>query len=303
MKVIAVILLCLPLFMPVSSAYGQSEDAAMVVDMSGAATYENGAHKDNPVALMDFLAKGDVIKLENGATLVLNYFASGQREEISGPGQITVGVDQSRKDQKVEVKSNKVEFVPPPAQVQIADAQHSGVVALRSPPSPVPSLLETNLNPNKTALRGLPITLTWQPQPGVSRYEVVVADILEDVVLKTETDTSNYLLDKPTLRPGEEYVWKAQDADAPELSLEGQAHFYLLSKEQLSELNHTENYIRKTYKEGSTESLIALAALYMKYELNEEARNVLDQLLKNHPGNRNVNWYLKNLDRNYHLGS
>ena len=299
MKIITVIFMCLSLFMAASPALSQAEDAAMVVDMGGSINYENGPNKGNQVALMDFLALGDVIHLKKGATLILNYFASGQREEINGPGQITVGLNRSKRKEDVTVKSEKVEFVPPKALVQSADSQHMGVIALRSP-SPMGRSLTASLSPNQTALRGLPLALSWDPQPGVSRYEVVVADILEDVVYKTETDGTQCLVEKTELKPGEEYIWKAQDADAPDLGLAGQARFYLLNPEQLAELSHTENYIKKTYKEGTAEYLIALAMLYKKYELNSEARTVLEALLRGNPGNRNIRQQVQSLAGNYH---
>jgi hypothetical protein len=302
MRIIAIIFVCLCLFLPAGPAFGQIGDAAMVVDLSGTSVYESGSEKGNQVELMDFLAKGDVIRLEEGARLVLNYFASGLREEIDGPGQITIDLEQSRNDQKVAIKSSKVEFVPSQAQVQVGDAQHTGVVALRSPPPMVPPLT-ASLNPNHTALRGLPIALQWEPQPGVSRYAVVVADVLEDVVFKTETDSTQVVVEKTDIKSGEEYVWKAQDAGAPELGLEGQARFYLLSPEKLSELSHTEAYIKKTYKEGSSEALIALAMLYKKYELNAEAKTVLAELLEANPRNRNINRHMESLGNNYHPGS
>ena len=91
MRIIAIIFVCLCLYLPAGPAFGQTGDAAMVVDLSGTSVYESGSEKGNQVALMDFLAKGDVIRLEEGARLVLNYFASGLREEIDRSEERRVG--------------------------------------------------------------------------------------------------------------------------------------------------------------------------------------------------------------------
>ncbi len=69
-----------------------AQDVAMVVDLKkGRAYYETGDRQSREVILMDFLKTGDKIRLEPDTVLVLNYFDPGVREEISGPGNITVG--------------------------------------------------------------------------------------------------------------------------------------------------------------------------------------------------------------------
>jgi hypothetical protein len=109
-----------------------AEDVAMVMDiLHGKAFYQSGTKKGKEVVLVDFLTEGDKIKLEAKMTLILNYFASGTQEELTGPGTIIVGKTSSKTEGKVVVKQEKPEYIPPKLQINKAELQQFGASQVR----------------------------------------------------------------------------------------------------------------------------------------------------------------------------
>ncbi|MEW5722248.1 MAG: hypothetical protein AB1896_04020 [Thermodesulfobacteriota bacterium] len=276
-----------------------AQDAAMVVEMKGdPAVYESAAKKGQEVMLMDFLAEGDVIKLGPNTSLVLNYFASGAREEITGPGVITVGQQSSEKQGEAEIKTAKVDYIPEPTAGQGQEgALHVGTVALRGTSPASPELLP--LGPSETAVRSLPLTFRWRPVSGAESYKFALRDKDGHVLVKGETKTPAYECDQADLARNQEYWWTVEAIEMEDVIAEGGGKFFLLGEKDLNQIALTEMYIQKHYEEGSAEAQIATAMLYKKYQLNEEAREVLMDLKKKHPRNANLDRQLNELNTNY----
>ncbi|MDY6852704.1 MAG: hypothetical protein SV487_11615 [Thermodesulfobacteriota bacterium] len=275
-----------------------AEDAAMVVDVKNRdAVYESGEKKGRVVMLMDFLAQGDRIKLGPQATIVLNYFASGLREEISGPGVITAGLQASRKNEGADIKAAKVDYIPPQTAARTSDVQHAGVVALRDTKNKTKKLFLLALS--DSAARSLPLRFRWAPVSGAEKYDLVLTDVLDTIVFKTGTDQTEVLFQEDKLVLGEEYWWKVRAMSGPEVMAKAIGQFHVLTLEDLGKLEQSEQDIKKRFSQGSAESQIALAMLFQNYRLNDEAKVILLGLRKKHPRNSNIIRQLKMLRTNY----
>jgi hypothetical protein len=276
-----------------------AQDAAMIVDMQGeAAVFDSGDKKGQEVLLMDFLAQGDRIKLGDTTVLILNYFASGAREEIDGPGVITVGEQGSEKTDGSEIKTAKVDYIPPPTSAEGKDqALHVGTVALRGMSPASPELLP--LGPTDTAVRALPLTFRWRPISGAEKYILTLSDKDGKKLFAKTVVAPECLCEKASVTRGREYWWKVEAAEADGVIAEGGGKFYVLSDKDMNQVALTEQYITKHYPGESDESRIAMAMLYKKYQLNDEAKDVLMGLSKKHPRNANIVRQLNELKTNY----
>ncbi|MFH1139422.1 MAG: hypothetical protein V1816_25340 [Pseudomonadota bacterium] len=319
-----------------------AEDAAMVVDVAGPPpVYEKGARRGRQVILMDFLECGDQVNLETGATLVLNYFSSGAREEIKGPGRIEIGAQGSRETNRISISSSKVDYIPPLAELKVFDDQPADLAVLaerkpgsrpgsleeeptteaavltrglRLPPSdgasqqpaagPVPSpsgapSVEVHITKLcNTAVRGEPIEFAWQPLEGATKYELTLRDSSGQISWEGSTSGLTHTMSGVNLPLGEEFTWEVRAFSKNKMLAEGQANFHTLTRDLLSQVAYTETYIRKNYSPESTESRIALAMLYKKYKLNDDAKAILTVLAEKFPDNENVRLQLLWLERN-----
>jgi hypothetical protein len=281
--------------------FAWAEDAAMVVDQKGAAQYADGIRKGKDVALMDFLAAGEKITLGSGTTLVLNFFASGAREEVSGPGTLIVGEKGATKADGATVKTEKVDYIPNAGGALAADAQHSGVVVMRDM-GDQPSEEVAPLNMVNTAARTLPITFHWESVTLAAKYKFTLTDVNDKVLFETTTTKPQAVCDKADLPRGQEIWWAVKVVDGP-VSAGGGGQFYLLKPEAAAKLEQSEKAIQTRFPKDQMEARIALALLYQKFELNDEARAVLLDLKVKQPKNGNIDKQLTLLQGNYRPGS
>ena len=281
-----------------------AEDAAMVVDLKGgSARFAAGPRQGRQVELMAFLVRGDKIQLEPGTTLVLNYFASGLREEISGPGSVVIGLKSSQKG-NAAVKSVKVDYIPARARTAPREAERAGVVTMRSGPRALPLSKEIQvLEPVRTAVRALPVRFVWRPVSGVGAYEVTLTDSVNNTLYSRNVADVVDICASPDLPRGRELNWRVETRVEGGLPARGGGAFYILSPAQVKEVAHAEAYIAKAYGPGSTEALVARAMLYTKYQLNDEARFVLLTLKEKQPKNENLVRYIQTLRDNFTPGS
>jgi hypothetical protein len=279
---------------PVSAA---AEDAAMVVDIQGTpAFYTDGEERTREVGLMDFLTPGDRIMLDAQTVLILNYFASGIREIISGPGVVTIGKESSRETGGAKIEASKVDYIPPPTEVESGDDQHMGAFALRSPAPPLPEI--SLLGHDRTAVRSTPVKLGWLPVKGADKYRLTVSVRGGAKVFETDTQDLFFILEN-RLKPGREYIWRVI-ALAGEKALAGNvARFRLLDLSSLTRLIILEQNIEANTPRNSDEAKISKAMLYKKYGLNDEAGGLLSDLKDRYPGNEGIGRELKELANNY----
>ncbi|MFH1090150.1 MAG: hypothetical protein V1742_01135 [Pseudomonadota bacterium] len=280
-----------------------NQDAAMVVDLQGGkAVFESGDKKGQEVMLMDFLVQDEQLRLEDGVTIVLNYFASGSREKISGPGVIVVGLQSSRKIGQVQISANKVDYIPPQSVVGGRDAQHLGVVVFRDVDLTGKKIVMP-LTMNNTAVRNTIFIFEWQAFKDADKYKIFLYDDQDQPVDQGVTTKTSINYNEPKLVRGREYKWKLQALAGENVLSEGGGRFFLLPMSSLSQLAHTESYIKNHYPGDSTEAKIAKAMVYKKYQLNDDARQILVELKKDNPGNKNITQQLVSLNGNYNPGT
>ena len=127
MKTIGIV--CVAIMVAVSALTGAARagDEAMVADVQGdGVKYASGERTGETVEPADFLNAGDRIEIPAGSKLVVNYFQTGVREEISGPAALTVGQGNSAKEGEGEMKSETVTFKPGLPKIGAEDSGHRG---------------------------------------------------------------------------------------------------------------------------------------------------------------------------------
>jgi hypothetical protein len=309
-----------------------AQDTAMLVGLQNAGVfYESGEKNGQEVMLMDFLKPGDKIRLEPHAMMILNYFEPGLREEITGPGTITVGTgaskeavsmgnitlrsgtgkesdtinrfkpglreDVSAKEiSTVKIIRTKTHKLPPKVFLLKEDTQQSGAVPLRGGEKEFPIII---LGLANTSVRpSVPIIFQWKPVKDAKRYHLRIYDIGNSLHLKTATKETSFTYDKSDLKCNEIYTWRVS-ASAHEKTYEGNGSFSILSQDSLKKLIQAEEKIKAECPEDSDELLTRLAFIYRYYELNDESAEMLRELHRRHPWNRNIQRWLKKTDPAY----
>jgi hypothetical protein len=296
MKSLVIAVLLLAGLLTASTSALAVGNAAMVVDQTGgSAWYRSGDREGKSVELMDFLLAGEKLELGAGATLVLNYFASGRREEVRGPGTITVGPSASGGLEGVRIQVTTLD--PLLKDVVASSSQHFGTVALRNLSGPTDGLVLDRLC--NTAIRPGPVHLGWGEVSGAKTYHVTIESARKGKLKEWDAAVPGIDMAGDFLVYGESYTWTVTALAGARTIATGQGRFRVISQEKLTNVEAVERYIFKALPKGSTEALVALAQLYQKYELNDEARAILLKLEREHPDNPNIKEQLSVLEANF----
>lgn len=309
-----------------------AQDTAMVVGLQNAGVfYESGEKEGQEVMLMDFLKPGDKIRLEPHSMIILNYFEPGIREEIIGPGRITVGTGASREAvsmenitvrsgaaketgtinhlkpglrEKVSAKETgipkivrtKTHKLPPKVFLLKEDVQQSGAVPLRGDGEEfrilILGLANTSVRPS------VPIIFRWKPVKGAELYHLRIYDLANNLHLKTGTKETSFTYEKSDMKCNEVYKWRVS-ASVHGKTYEGNGSFSVLSQDSLKKLIQAEEKIKAECPEDSDELLTRLAFVYRYYELNDESAEKLRELHRRHPWNKNIQRWLRKTDPAY----
>jgi hypothetical protein len=302
-----------------------AQDAAMVVDIPGEAPVFLSKDKaGEPVELMAFLIRGDRMKLADGDVIVLNYFASGVREEITGPGDVTVGTDQSSV-KGARVDRTEAVRIPDQVEVESKDAQKVGTVVIRGtdPPGlgPAGSALSARKDPYDvhtrltaflaeysrpdkiipyslyyTVVSGDRPVFRWSALSGDMYYRLGIFDHRDHLVHRRELTDNQYVYDGPPLETGVDYNWTVEALSGAMKLGEGGGRFRLLPMDKRDNLFRLESEIRQRHGFSGNESRILLSMLYENYRLYDEAANVLDLLSTVQPENQRLAARLKLLN-------
>ena len=281
--------ICIFVFLMTIMSYA-AEDVAMVMDiLHGKAFYQAGNKKGKEVVLVDFLAEGDKIKLESKTTLILNYFASGTKEELTGPGTVTVGKDFSQTEGKVGVKRDKPDYVPSKLQVSKADLQQFGASQVRRYEMKDGEVMLLSLKDSNT--RSTQPVFRWQPVEKAETYWLVVSDVHNTRYLNVETKETTLTYPKSGLIQGKDYEWIVLAIAKGRIIATGEGGFSILTEASLKELGQDEQAIKQLYPEKTAGRLISLAILYQNYRLFDDAVAILRELRQQYPENENIkNW-------------
>lgn len=290
----------------------KAEDAAMVLDLDGGrADYMSGSRSGRPVEIMDFLSAGEQIKIDSKTTLILNYFSSGKREVLTGPGGFVVGEKHSKPESGLKVKSSNAAFTPARAVIDESKAQHAGTVAMRSlkksdpfRKAPGKSKLEIRremywigitgpakvapLNHFRTAVTGKASVFKWKPVEGGQAYVLKVFDANGAGILEWVTNETRYEYDGPPLNPGGRYKWTITALAGRGEIASGGSDFWVLSEERLRHLADMEKKIRQAPGSTPGEISLSLAMLYKKMGLYDAAARELRVLVDNKPKNEKI---------------
>lgn len=265
-----------------------AEDAAMVMDIrKGRVYYDTGKNKGAEVILTDYLSPGQGVRLESGAVLVLIYFTSGVREEITGPGNIIIRTTQSEKQGKVKLSRSKLECLPPKAIVGVRDVQQTGAELLRKGEqveTGIPKIMALSLL--DTDIRSVPPVFRWLHVKGVDFYEIVIYDDLGKS-FRYRTRKNSFRYTKSGSEPGDGYNWTLTARSQGKTLAKANGEFTIIEKESLKQVNLAEKKIRKRFSKNSDELLISLASLYQDYNLKDEAGDIVLKLYKKYPENKN----------------
>jgi len=267
-----------------------AEDVVLVMDiLHGKAYYETGAKKGKEVVLVDFLAEGDTIKLAPQTVLILNYFVSGIKEELTGPGSITVGKSASQPEGAMVVKREKSEYIPPKSAISRAELQQSGAAALRGGKKDSQITLDSL---DYTDVRSTQPVFQWRPVEGADTYRIKVSDAQQEILkLDVETAETNFTVDKSGLIRGEEYCWIVLALAKGKIVAKGEGQFVILTEERLKEVERAEKAIEMQYPQEAPGRLISLAIAYQHYGLLDDAAAILRKLHKAYPENEHIrNW-------------
>ncbi len=312
-KIFLTLLIVTAFVWTIQAGHVRAEDAAMVVDVQGTARYESGSGSDRKVALMDFLAEGDRLNLEAGCTLILNYFSSGNREILTGPGLLTVGLSASTVETSLKMETTKLAFQPKAAVLSQEDGQQAGAIVLRSANAPTvrPSMKTVswdNLKDRKavylsecigsgkiapdslflTAVSGLRPQMRWKPVEGAQEYEIRVLDDQGRSMVETSTKENAYAYAGADLIRGRRYKWSVTALAGDRTIAQGGGEFRVLSESQLKSLSAAEKDISKVSGRDTVESRVSITLLYQEYQLYDEAAAAVNNLLRDYPDNVNL---------------
>jgi hypothetical protein len=295
-------------------------DAAMVVEIvRGEAQYGGGAKEGQSVQLMDFLSSGDVITLLPDSVIVLNYLDSGNREQVAGPGRITVGPMSSEATDGAAIESSKAAFTPPPSLISTPGSGQFGAVTLRGignkstrkAPAPTVDPMQKRLDqyktdcvgPDKVAVINLYHTAAlskrpvfqWAAVPGARNYILTVFDSSGQKLIEEFPITNRFEIPAPGLVAGTRYRWSIQAVAGDREIASSWSEFWVLTDEQRQKVEADEKKI-KSKGGDSTETKIALTFMYQSNKLYDMAADVLRGLAAQYPKNENIAGKLAKLD-------
>ncbi len=300
-KTAFIVFLSLVFVSGISNPLLSADYAAMIMNMqNGTATYGNGPLEDAPIEIGGFLNASDEIKIPEGATLVLTYFATSNREEIKGPAKIVITPTQSKPlgSGSGQIKKEEIAYIPPKSNIKDIHARTFGNIAFRGLPSnnkpqialPVLSLLNT------TVIAGTPVVLRWQKIPAANKYVIMLFDDNNKLLQKTPTTLNKVTFKHESLKSGAPFHWTLE-AMKGEKSLEkASGKFRFLSTAETNTLKTVKNNIQKRFPKDSIEGLLSLNLLYQGHGLHDNAVTVLLKLHKMHPQNSVVVNQLNNLN-------
>ncbi|MDM8543041.1 hypothetical protein QUF90_18350 [Desulfococcaceae bacterium HSG9] len=285
----------------ISNPLLSADYAAMIMNMqNGTATYGNGPLEDMPVEIGGFLNDSDEIKIPDGASLVLTYFATSKREEIKGPARIVITPTQSKAlgADSGQIKQEEIAYIPPKSNIKDIHARTFGNIAFRgvsSSQKPKSALSVLNLL-NTTVITGTPVVLRWRKMPAAKKYVAKLFDGNNKLLQKTPTKKNNITFKHKELKPGAAYHWTLEAMKGEKPLDKAIGKFNFLSTAETNTLKTVRKNIQKRFKKNSVEGLLSLNLLYQGHGLHDNAVTVLLKLHKMHPQNSVVINQLNNLN-------
>ena len=274
-------------------------DVALIVDEPiGRVTLQVETDQEQKANLMEFLNEGDRIELGPEAVVVLNYFYSGVRERIQGPGRVIVGLSASVFDPGMKVRKSPALTLPR----TVTDSQQYGTTVLRGD---LPKYTGNDarkdammapwttgrrefflvegagpekvrlLNLFQTAVSSVRPVFRWRRYNNADQYRVKLFGPEGRILLDAVTSKSSLELIGPDLKRGLKYLWIVQAMNDGRIIGEGRGEFRVLTREDHEIVTTIKDEIQNSCRPSSAEIALTCAFLCQQYLLYDEAAEAL----------------------------
>jgi len=201
-----------------------AESVAMVTDLSGAVTFADGG-ANRTLDILDDLVPGMAVQVQEGASVVLVYFASGTEYRIAGPARFKVG------DTELEGETGDARTLVLVTDQKLSDVGKVAMAAviMRGTGQGV-KLLE----PRHTILGGEP-DFRWEAFEDAGDYHFTLTDEDGEVLADQWVEgTEKRFPAGVVLDAGSTYFWKVESRLSNGKAVSGEADFRLLTAEEKS---------------------------------------------------------------------
>ncbi len=285
MKKIGFLLVLILMAGLLSVAYAQ-DYVAMVMDVNDDGVQFVGGE---PVEIMAFLEENDVVQIKEGGRVVIIFFDSSIREEISGPSIITIGVNGSTSSagRSTKIRRQSVDYLPPKAQLDRKHHQNFGNIAFRrlgKLKDAGTQLVITSVSNTAYVPDARPM-LTWKVYPGADLFTLIVAG--RHGVEKFTTKSSSIMMSTGVQPPGR-YTWVLEARQQGKVVASRDGWYRVMTGKEYQSMKEARDMIQDEYPSGSVQEMAVLSMLYQSYEMWNEMSLILLALKDKQPDNTEV---------------
>lgn len=264
---------------------GDPDPAAIVTSVSGTAQLKPPAGPSRGVSQFDRLHVGAALRV-NLRSVVAVAFANGQRFELEGEAEVTVGREGFTRKRGVV---RKLTPVPPLLRIPpVRDLGDGRTAALR-----VRGNVVGGLYPREgVAVMAEEAMLRFSAPPEAGPCGVAVQDAAGKTVYSADGGPSEVALPKGALIPGEHFTWRVRCPAATGVTLRADASFVTLAKEQAE---------ARAALKAAAEADVSLLALLAEFDqglgMLREAREEFRVAAAREPDNASLGSALARLDQ------
>ena len=263
----------------------EPEPVAIVVSVSGPAQVKAPARPSRTLGLFERLVVGARLRTDP-QSIVTVAFANGQRFELRGEADVTVGGEgfaRTRGLVRVLTPVPPLHKIPP-----VRDLGEGRTAALRVRGGGVGELYPRD----GAAVLADEAVLRFSAPPEAGPCRVEVEDAAGNSISRADSGGSGAALPRGVLAPGEQYTWRVRCPAATGVTLRADASFVTLSKEQAEA-----RAALKAAAHADASSLALLAEIDQGLGLLREAREEFRAASAREPDNAALATALARLDR------
>jgi hypothetical protein len=250
---------------------------AMIADIEGPGAI-TVAGNNQAADILDELAAGSEISLEDGSKLTLFYFASSEEYTYDGPGEILI------ENQQPKLVSGKQANTRNLNMAKLADIAAEdeggiglGVLKLRNFEKPKLQLLA----PVDTKIIAMQPKFSWLPVAGASSYKFILSNELGKNIANISVSDNWVNLPVDTkLMSGEEYTWEIVVQTAEPAEYRAHAYFSIAEDYVIDQVESSRPDTAARFSEK-----IVYARLLEKLGLKHDAKTIWQELVVLKPNN------------------
>jgi hypothetical protein len=250
---------------------------AMIADIEGPGAI-TVAGNNQAADILDELAAGSEISLEDGSKLTLFYFASSEEYTYDGPGEILI------ENQQPKLVSGKQANTRNLNMAKLADIAAEdeggiglGVLKLRNFEKPKLQLLA----PVDTKIIAMQPKFSWLPVAGASSYKFILSNELGKNIANISVSDNWVNLPVDTkLMSGEEYTWEIVVQTADPAEYRAHAYFSIAEDYVIDQVESSRPDTAARFSEK-----IVYARLLEKLGLKHDAKTIWQELVVLKPNN------------------